>query len=80
LTLWFFFLSYSFFRQERTQEVFLLSKGKGKNVQFNVDSKQRKLLKQKATDLLLIHPNNMLDKIETLEVWLINWKSKQKLT
>lgn len=35
---------------------------------INLDGKQRKLFRQKATDLLITHPNNMLDKIEALSV------------
>jgi hypothetical protein len=54
-------------RQDRPQESLLVSKGKP-NVQVSLDGKAKKVFRQKATDLLITHPNNMLDKIEALPI------------
>lgn len=45
----------------------IINKGK-QAVPVNLDGKARKLFRQKATDLLITHPNNMLEKIEGLPV------------
>jgi hypothetical protein len=54
-------------RQDRPQESLLVTKGKP-IVQVSLDGKFKKSFRQKATDLLITHPNNMLDKIEALPI------------
>jgi hypothetical protein len=54
-------------RQDRPQESLLVTKGKP-SIQVSLDGKLRKSFRQKATDLLITHPNNVLDKIEALSI------------